>query len=181
MRWSTIVIIALIPFMTIIIILFMRLNHRNNQYYNVIHGDLLSLVPLKIDLKNEIITFSERLEVLNRKKRISLFVFKSMMNRKTKVKIEIFIQDLLVNKVPFEPCHFSVSFQLGSKVIVYDLSIDYFDNNKVLYGQMQSNIRYNRFAISQAIILQQNELTVVKSFFVQTILDNFSQKNIIKK
>ena len=182
MHWSAIVIIALIPFMTIIIILFIRLNHRNNQYYNVIHGDLLSLVPLKIDLKNEVITFSERLEVLNRKKRISLFVFKSMMNRKTKVKIEIFIQNLLVNKVPFEPCHFSVSFQLECKVIVYDLSIDYFDNNnKILYGQMQSNIRYNRFAISQAIILQQNELTVVKSAFVQTILDNFSQKKYNKK
>ncbi len=182
MRWSAIVIIALIPFMTIIIILFIHLNHRNNQYYNIIHGDLLSLVPLKIDLKNEVITFSERLEVLNRKKRISLFVFKAMMNRKTKVKIEIFIQDLLVNKVPFEPCHFSVSFQLGNKVIVYDLSIDYFDsNNKILYGQMQSNIRYNRFAISQAIILQQSELTVVKSAFVQSILDNFSQKKYNKK
>src|SRR5436190_18012425 len=115
----------------------MRLNHRNNQYYNIIHGDLLSLVPLKIDLKNEIITFSERLEILNRKKRVSLFVFKSMMNRKAKVEIEIFIQDLLVNKLPFEPCHFLVSFQSHNKIIVYDLSVHYFDNNsKIIYGEM---------------------------------------------
>lgn len=35
----------------------MRLNHRNNQYYNVIHGDLLSLVPLKIDLKMKLLLF----------------------------------------------------------------------------------------------------------------------------
>ncbi|WP_342276595.1 hypothetical protein [Spiroplasma endosymbiont of Nebria brevicollis] len=182
MNWSAIVIISLIPFMTIIIILFVHLNHRNNQYYNIIHGDLLSLVPLKIDLKNEIITFSDRLEVLNRKKRISLFVFKSMINRKTKVEIEIFIQDLLVNKIPFEPCHFSVSFQLHNKIIIYDLSVHYFDNSsKILYCQMQSNIRYNRFAISQAIVLQQSELTVVKANFVQSILDNFSQKKYSKK
>lgn len=182
LNWSTIVIISLIPFIAFIIILFIRLNHHNNQYYNIIHGDLLSLVPLKIDLKNEIITFSDRLEVLNRKKRISLFVFKAMMNRKTKVEIELFIQDLLVNKVPFEPCHFSVSFQLRSKIIVYDLSVHYFDNiTKILYGQMQSNIRYNRFAISQAVILQQSELTVLKSAFVQSILDNFSQKKYNKK
>lgn len=182
MNWSAIIIISLIPFITIIIVLFIRLNHRNNQYYNIIHGDLLSLVPLKIDLKNEIITFSDRLEVLNRNKRVSLFVFKSMMNRKTKVEIEIFIQDLLVNKTPFEPCHFLVSFQLHNKIIVYDLSVHYFDNNtKILYGEMQSNIRYNRFAISQAIVLQQSELTVVKANFVQSVLDNFSQKKYIKK
>lgn len=182
MNWSAIIIISLIPFITIIIVLFIRLNHCNNQYYNIIHGDLLSLVPLKIDLKNEIITFSDRLEVLNRNKRVSLFVFKSMMNRKTKVEIEIFIQDLLVNKTPFEPCHFLVSFQLHNKIIVYDLSVHYFDNNtKILYGEMQSNIRYNRFAISQAIVLQQSELTVVKANFVQSVLDNFSQKKYIKK
>lgn len=182
MNWSAIVIISLIPFITIIIILFIRLNYHNNQYYNIIHGNLLSLVPLKIDLKNEIIIFSDRLEVLNRKKRVSLFVFKSMMNRKTKVEIEIFIQDLLVNKIPFEPCHFSVSFQLHNKIIVYDLSVHYFDNsNKILYGQMQSNTRYNRFAISQAIVLQQSELTVVKANFVQSVLDNFNQKKYNKK
>ncbi|WP_308150187.1 hypothetical protein [Spiroplasma sp. AdecLV25b] len=182
MNWSAIVIISLLPFITVIIVLFVHLNHRNNQYYNIIHGDLLSLVPLKIDLKNEIITFSDRLEVLNRKKRISLFVFKAMINRKTKVEIEIFIQDLLVNKIPFEPCHFSVSFQLHNKIIIYDLSVHYFDNSsKILYGQMQSNIRYNRFAISQAIVLQQSELTVVKASFVQSVLDNFSQKKYSKK
>lgn len=182
MNWSAIVIISLIPFITIIIIFFIRLNYHNNQYYNIIHGNLLSLVPLKIDLKNEIIIFSDRLEVLNRKKRVSLFVFKSMMNRKTKVEIEIFIQDLLVNKIPFEPCHFSVSFQLHNKIIVYDLSVHYFDNsNKILYGQMQSNTRYNRFAISQAIVLQQSELTVVKANFVQSVLDNFNQKKYNKK
>lgn len=165
---------ALAILLLAMIFLFARLNMRNNQYYNTIHSDLMNLVPLKIDLEHEMITFFSRLEVLNKKKHVSIFVFKSMINRKAKVELEILFQNLLVNQVPFTPVNYLIYFQLHNKIIIYDLTLDYYDaEHKVLYGQMQSNTRYNRFIISERLDANPGQLTVPKSDFIATILSFF--------
>lgn len=177
LNWTIFLFMALATLLLVMIFLFVRLNNRNNEYYNVIHGDLMNLVPLKIDLKNEIITFSDRLEVLNNKKRISSFVFKSMINRKARVELEILFQNLLVNQIPFTPVNYLIYFQLHSKIIIYDLTLDYYDaENKILYGQMQSNTRYNRFVISERIDVNLSQLIVPKVDFIATILNFFKNE-----
>ncbi|MDQ7983165.1 MAG: EAL domain-containing protein [Spiroplasma sp.] len=173
-NWTIFLFISFSILLFIIIYLFIRLNNRNIDYYNVIHSDLLSLVPLKIDLKKEIVTFSESLEVLNNKKRLSLFVFKSMINRKAKFDLEILFQDLLVNELPFLASNYKVLFQLADRTTAYDLTLDYYDaKNKVLYGQIQSNTRYNRFAVPEQIASNPSQLTVPKNDFVATIVNFF--------
>ncbi|MGL5268370.1 MAG: hypothetical protein ACRC8P_01160 [Spiroplasma sp.] len=183
LNWTIFLFMALAMFLLVMIFLFVKLNNRNNEYYNVIHGELMNLVPLKIDLKNEMITFSDKLEVLNKKKRVSIFVFKSMINRKAKVELEIFFQNLLVNKVPFNPVDYLIYFQLHSKVIIYDLTLNYYDQeNQILYGQMQSNTRYNRFIISERIDVSSAQLTVPKIDFLATILNFFqNEKKQVKE
>lgn len=181
-NWSIFLFIGLVAVLFIIIVFFIRLNNRNNEYYNIIHSDLLSVVPLKIDLKKEIIIFSDKLEVLNHKKRVSIFVFKSMINRRAKVELEILFQNLLINNFPFRPTNYSISFQLNNKVITYDLSLDYYDlENNIIYGQMQSNTQYNRFFISENIVLHPTQLTVAKTDFVQSILDFFATQKYNEK
>lgn len=186
LNWTIFLFMALAVLLLVMIFLFARLNSRNNQYYNTIHSDLMNLVPLKIDLEKEMITFFSRLEVLNNKKRTSIFVFKSMINRKAKVELEILFQNLLVNQIPFAPVNYLIYFQLHNKIIIYDLTLDYYDQeNKVLYGQMQSNTRYNRFIISERIDVNPAQLTVPKADFIATILSflktvkrNAKEKNI---
>ncbi|MBE4704328.1 EAL domain-containing protein [Spiroplasma platyhelix] len=174
LNWTIFLFIALATLLLLMIFFFARLNSRNNQYYNTIHSDLMNLVPLKIDLENEMITFFSRLEVLNNKKRTSIFVFKSMINRKARVELEILFQNLLVNKVPFSPVNYLIYFQLHNKIIIYDLTLDYYDQeHKVLYGQMQSNTRYNRFVISEHFDVNPAQLTVPKADFIATILSFF--------
>lgn len=174
LNWTIFLFMALAILLLVMIFLFARLNSRNNQYYNTIHSDLMNLVPLKINLQNEMITFFSRLEVLNNKKRTSIFVFKSMINRKARVELEILFQNLLVNQVPFTPVNYLIYFQLHNKIIIYDLTLDYYDQeNKVLYGQMQSNTRYNRFVISERIEVNPAQLTVPKADFIATVISFF--------
>jgi len=165
------------------IYLFVRINNRNIDYYNVIHSDILSLVPLKIDLKKETVILAEGLEVLNNKKYLSLFVFKSMISRKAKFDLEILFQDLLVNELPFLSSNHLIYFQLADRTIAYDLTLNYYDaKNKILYGQIQGNTRYNRSAVPEQIANNPSQLTVPKNDFVATILNFFysNQKRIDK-
>lgn len=182
LNWTVFLFMALAILILIMIFLFVRLNNRNNQYYNIIHSDLMNLVPLKIDLKNELITFSDKIEALNNKKSVSIFVFKTMINRKARVELDILFQNLLVNQVPFAPVNYLIYFQLHNKIIIYDLTLDYYDSeNQVLYGQMQSNTRYNRFIISEHIDISSTQLMVPKSDFIATILNFFKNQKINKK
>lgn len=178
LNWTIFLFMALAILLLVAIFLFAKINNRNNQYYNIIHSELMNLVPLKIDLKNEMITFSDKLEVLSKKKRVSLFVFKSMVNRKAKVELEIFFQNLLVNKVPFNPVNYLIYFQLHNKVIIYDLILYYYDQeNQVLYGHMQSNTRYNRSSIvSERLDISPAQLTVPKADFLATVLSFFKNE-----
>lgn len=182
-NWTIFLFITFSILLFIMIYLFIRINNRNVDYYNVIHSDILSLVPLKIDLKKEIVVLAEGLEVLNNKKYLSLFVFKSMISRKAKFDLEILFQDLLVNELPFLSGNYLIYFQLADRTIAYDLTLDYYDEkNKILYGQIQGNTRYNRSAISEQIVNNPSQLTVPKNDFVATILNFFysNQKKIDK-
>lgn len=181
LNWTIFLFMALAILILVMIFFFIRINNHNNKYYNVIHSDLMNLVPLKIDLKNESITFSDRIEALNNKKHVSIFVFKSMINRNARVELDILFQNLLVNNIPFAPANYLIYFQLSSKVIIYDLTLDYYDGeNKVLYGQMQSNTRYNRFVISEHIDVNSAQLMVPKSDFIATILNFFKNQKYNK-
>lgn len=182
LNWTIFLFMALATLLLIMIFLFVRMNNHSNQYYNVIHGDLMNLAPLKIDLKNEIITFCDKLEVLNNKKRISIFVFKSMINRKARVELDMLFQNLLVNKIPFSPINYLIYFQLHNKIIIYDLTLYYYDQeNQILYGQMQSNTRYNRFVISEHFDVGLSQLIVPKADFINTVLNFFKNEKFNPK
>lgn len=182
-NWTIFLFIIFSILLFVMIYLFVRINNRNIDYYNVIHSDILSLVPLKIDLKKETVILAEGLEVLNNKKYLSLFVFKSMISRKAKFDLEILFQDLLVNELPFLSSNHLIYFQLADRTIAYDLTLNYYDaKNKILYGQIQGNTRYNRSAVPEQIANNPSQLTVPKNDFVATILNFFysNQKRIDK-
>lgn len=170
-----VIFIVLILTLLFLIFFFISICKKSGDYYKLIHNDLLNLVPLKIDLKRESVFFNDKLVVLNNKKTVSFFVFKSMViSHSARMELEILLQNLLSKNYKFVPTKVNLSFQLQNKIIVYELFLTtYDDKTGIIYGQMQSNNKYDRFSVPESVKLKSNNFLVDKLDFAETALKTF--------